>query len=99
MKYLAIVKKPTAAPNIARELKAHGLLNESKTFTSTVYSILYRESQRPKGRVLKVGNSNQWGLTEWYPKAARRTNGATSSDDQPTEPEQPGEQSPDDASL
>ena len=99
VKYLSIMKKPAPAPNIAQALKAHGLLNESKTFTSTVYSILYRESQRPDGRVVKVANTNHWGLADWYPKAAaaRRTNGSTSSGDQPTESEQPDEQSQSDA--
>lgn len=101
VEYLSLVRQPKPAPIIAREIKAHGLLNESKTFTSTVYSILYRESQRGEGKVVKVGNSNKWGLTDWYPKAARKAkegNGAIpSSDDQPSEPEPPGEQSQSDA--
>ena len=71
-KFLALVKQPTPAPNIAREIKAHGLMNESKTFSGTVYSILYRESQRPRGTVIQVSGSNKWGLTEWYPGRAKQ---------------------------
>ena len=95
-KYLSIVKQPTSAPNIAREIKSHGLMNDSKTFPNTVYSILYREAERPNGQVVKVGGSSKWGLTEWYPMA--RQSKAAHLDDSggapdPILPEQSDEQS------
>ncbi len=88
-KYLSIVKQPTAAPVIARALKAHGLLNDSKGFAGTVYSLLFRE-ERTGGTVVKVGG-NKWGLAEWYPRS-KRVKGATGdqeASDEPTELEQP----------
>jgi hypothetical protein len=64
-RYLALAKQPKTAPDIAETVKAHGLLNTSKGFTNTVYSVLYRESARGGKTVVRVGNA--WGLSEWYP--------------------------------
>lgn len=64
-RYLAIVKQPKSATEIAKTVKEHGLLNTSKGFQNTVYSVLYREAERGGRSVVKVGNA--WGLSEWYP--------------------------------
>lgn len=101
-KYLSIVKQPTSAPNIAREIKAHGLMNDTKTFPNTVYSILYREAERPNGQVVKVGGSSKWGLTEWYPSKARQPQAPHLVDSggapDPIMPEQPDDRSEKDRS-
>jgi len=95
-KYLSMTRQPTRAPVIAKQLKAHGLLNESKGFSGTVYSLLYRESEKADATVIKLPG-NEWALREWYPHM-RRQRGKSGDgdadteptpDEQPTEPEQP----------
>ncbi len=79
-KYLGIVRQPTAAPVIAREVKAHGLLNSSKGFAGTMYSLLYRESEKPNGGIIKMPD-NKWALAEWYPGMKRQRGKAAENGD------------------
>jgi len=67
-RYLAIVKEPKTAPDIAKALQSHGIKTVSKNFSATVFSALDRcatngEMVRPK--------RGQWGLAEWYPGLRR----------------------------
>jgi hypothetical protein len=89
-KYLSIVRKPTPAPTIAREIKAHGLLNNSKGFPGTVYSLLYRESEKPNGSIIKMPG-NEWALAEWYPNRPKPRKGAVApgSEEPTTDDEAP----------
>ena len=99
-RFLAVIKQPTTAPDIARALKSHGLINDSPKFAGTVYSVLFREENRGKGSVIQ-STGKRWGLAEWYPNRKPKVKGATSAngdaimadpavaDDPPSEPEQP----------
>ena len=60
-KYLAMVKRPQKASQIARALDEGGLLHSSKSWLATVQTTL----TRMKGVVIRVPNG--WGLLEWYP--------------------------------
>lgn len=95
MKLLAAAKKPMTAPDVAQELKKHGLINDSPKFTNSVYSALHREQSR--GTVVQT-TGKRWGLVEWYPKGARKTKGSSegesegkepTDEDETSEPEQP----------
>jgi hypothetical protein len=100
LKYLRIVKRPQAAPDIAAGLERGGLAHESKNFANTVYATLQRVNER-NGEIIRLPG-RKWGLTADYPDAARRRaakgqrgDGAATKDeddDEPTEPEQPDEQ-------
>lgn len=60
-KYLAMVKRPQRASDIARALDQGGLLHSSKNWLNTVQATLTRQ----RGVVVKLPNG--WGLAEWYP--------------------------------
>lgn len=60
-KYLAMVKRPQRASEIAKALDEGGLLHSSKSWLATVQTTL----TRMKGVVVRVPNG--WGLMEWYP--------------------------------
>jgi len=60
-KYLAMVKRPQRATDIAKALDEGGLLHSSKSWQATVQTTL----TRMKGVVVRVPNG--WGLMEWYP--------------------------------
>jgi len=59
--YLAMVKRPQRAADIARALEQGGFLHSSKNWLNTVQATLTRQ----KGIVVKMPNG--WGLAEWYP--------------------------------
>ena len=92
-KSLGMAKRPRGATAIAEALEQGGLTHRSKSLASTVYTTLKREDDRG-GDVMKVGK--EWGLAEWYPARPRKKVGEAAtepSDDKPSEPEQPSEQS------
>src|SRR4051812_32884046 len=45
-RYLALTKQPATAPEIAKGLKDHGMINDSPSFNSTVYTLLFREEKK-----------------------------------------------------
>jgi hypothetical protein len=64
-KYLSIVKTTKSTAEIAEGLERGGLKHSSKSFTTTVRSIIgVRED------FTRVPNGD-WGLTEWYPGMGR----------------------------
>ncbi len=67
-KYLALVKAPKSAREIAEALVAGGFTTTSKDFKNTVFSVLFRESKHD-GTIVKV--NTEWGLPEWYPGLKR----------------------------
>ena len=67
-KYLASVKAPKTAREIAEALVSGGFTTTSKDFKNTVFSVLFRESKQD-GTLVKVNTG--WGLTEWYPGLRR----------------------------
>jgi len=81
-KYLAIVKEPKSAPEIAKALLAHGLKTMSKNFTQIVVSSLDRRVET--GEVVRP-KRGLWGLKEWYPGARvpNKTNGGDSKSEEP----------------
>ena len=92
-KYLGMAKRPRGSTAIAEALEQGGLTHRSKALASTVYTTLKREDDRG-GDVMKVGK--EWGLAEWYPARPGKKVGEAAtepSDDEPSEPEQPSEQS------
>lgn len=67
-KYLAIMKAPKSAREIADALRAGGFNTTSKDFNNTVFSVLSRENKQDGG-IVKVNTG--WGLPEWYPGLKR----------------------------
>lgn len=97
LRLLELRRKPLKTPEIARELRAHGLINDSPNFVNTVYNALHR--QQSKGAIRQT-TGKRWGLASWQPsvrKTREGTNGATASDEPPNEAEPPDERSRDDA--
>lgn len=72
-KYLAMVKAPKSAREIAEALVAGGFTTTSKDFSNTVFSVLSREHKQD-GVIVKVNTG--FGLPEWYPglKRGKSTN-------------------------
>jgi hypothetical protein len=62
-KFLRIVKKKQSVNAITKALEDGGLQHTSKSFYSTVFTVLKRLETR--NEVVKVGKD--WGLVEWYP--------------------------------
>lgn len=67
-KYLAIVKTPRNAREIAEALLEGGFKTTSKDFNNTVFSVLSREDKN-EGTIAKVNKG--FGLAEWYPGLKR----------------------------
>jgi hypothetical protein len=71
-KFLSMVKKKQPTTAITTALNAGGLQHTSKSFYSTVFTVLRRLEGR--GEIVRVGKD--WGLVEWYP-GLRKPNKAT----------------------
>jgi hypothetical protein len=59
-KYLAAVRRKQSTRQIAEALETGGLHSTAKNFTTTVYTVLERQSD-----IVRVGKD--WGLASWYP--------------------------------
>lgn len=66
--YLSVSHRKQTAQDIADALKTGGVSSKSKNFYSTVYTALVRLEE--SGQVGKFGR--EWGLSEWFPGAARK---------------------------
>jgi len=64
-KYLTMMKRKQSTKNIAAVLERGGLQHASKNFTTTVYSVLVRQSE-----FVRVGGD--WSLAEWYPGRSKK---------------------------
>lgn len=67
-KYLAHMKTPKTAREIADALLSGGFKTTSKDFYNTVFSVLSREDKN-QGAIAKV--NREFGLSEWYPGLKR----------------------------
>jgi len=87
-KYLAIVKEPKTAPDIAKALQGHGVKTVAKNFNVTVFGALERKEDA--GEVVRP-KRGLWGLPEWYPGfRAKKANGEKKEGDQ-TKPTDSGQ--------
>lgn len=92
--YLQMAKEPKKAVEIARALKAGGLLNTSPNFAATVATTLRRD------KTMVQLPDKRWGFASWFgpsakAKVATSKNGGTEpgeaseANELPSEPEQP----------
>lgn len=98
-KYLAIVKKPQTAAEIAEALERGGFTHSSKSFDSSVYTMLKREHDRD-GEITKIGRS-KWALASWYPgrKTSQKRPASESAVPSWVEAAEGSSQGPDDSDL
>ncbi len=87
-KYLRMVKSKKSTTDIVTALEQGGITHTSKNFTTTVYSVLFREMNKT-GEIVRVGQD--WGLAEWYPgmrKARKVKNGDIEEESKEEKPEE-----------
>lgn len=72
-KLLALRKRAMGNPEIARELKAGGLVLNSADPVNTIGSVLTRRFNQI-GDVVKISRGT-WGLKEWYPNRTFKSSG------------------------
>lgn len=72
-KLLALRKRAMGNPEIARELKAGGLVLNSADPVNTIGSVLTRRFNQV-GDVVKISRGT-WGLKEWYPNRTFKPSG------------------------
>jgi hypothetical protein len=86
-KLLDGLRRPMSLQAISDALLRGGFATTSKDFSNTVGAALRRQAE--DGDIVRVGNTLDWGLREWYPGLRRKPRGKT-TEETGAEPEAEG---------